>query len=198
MSWKGRISEEFNVDGLEAVLLNSKTATDNNPLWQVCKGLITATKQLKKFVDSKLGKTDKISLTEQVDGVLPYQNGGVLTGIYIPILTIIANIDTAGFYYTPWVRVGNLITVSGKVTIDPTAAATLTQLELSLPVASLFAHTEQCSGVANGVPFAGSTVNFAGIVSCNPITGNALIEFYSTNAVNNDVRFTFTYQFIPK
>jgi hypothetical protein len=173
-------------------LVNSGMQTENNANFQVSNQLITAVGANQAVIEQKVSKTDIIP-AKQISG-LPFTNSNV----YIPVLTNVANISASAAFFTYWRRYNNQIEVWGKVTIDPIANNTLTELEMSLPQPGIFQHAEQCSGTANGVPFSGSTVNFAGIVSANPITGNAVIRFYSTNTVDNDVRFIFTYLYIPK
>lgn len=45
-------------------------------------------------------------------------------------------------------RLGDIVTVSGKVTIGPVATGVLTRLGLSLPAGSDFADEGDCGGVA--------------------------------------------------
>lgn len=179
-------------------LTNARIQDENNALYQTLFSMIQGLSTFDEQIQSKLDKNSKINLLTQVEGILNYYNGGVQSNIYLPVLTNIANIDASGAYYTPWFRTGNIINVSGKFIINPTAINTFTELEFTLPVASNFAHEEECSGTANGIPFSGSTTGFPGIVTANPATGNAIVRFYSTNTDDNDVRFIFSYRFIPK
>ena len=202
MAWKGRTAQRFDIKGTRAVLVNSRLAVKDNPLYQVQTNLISAVEEVDSALDSKVSKTDKINLNEQVTGMLPVQNGGILTGVYLPELTLVANLANASPYYTPWSRYGNsinLINVTGKVSLQPTAPSVLTELGMTIPFASLFEHEEQCSGVASGVvSFGAGTDNFAATVTCDPLTGLALIRWFATGTDTYDVRFNFTYQFIPK
>lgn len=183
---------------VQTTINNSGVRRSNKALAQVLDQLVKIGQQVVDAVNGKLASDTKINLIDQVDGTLPYGNGGVQTGLYIPTLTNTANIDASAPYYTTWWRFGNLVTICGKVTIDPTAAGVLTQLELSLPYQSFFLHSEQCSGVANGSPFSGSTQDWAAIVKANIPNRTAMIEFYAQNTVDNDVRFYFTYQIIQQ
>lgn len=67
-------------------------------------------------------------------------------GTYTPTLTGVANVDASTAFACQYMRVGDTVTVSGKVEVDPTAAAALTQLGISLPIASDFSAQEQCAG----------------------------------------------------
>lgn len=73
----------------------------------------------------------------------------VRSGTYTPTLTNVTNIAASTAYVCQWLRVGNVVTVSGKVDIDPTSAGA-TELGLSLPVASNFTSNEQCGGSFHG------------------------------------------------
>ena len=71
------------------------------------------------------------------------------TGTYFPVLTNVTNVDASSVYTCQYVRIGNIVTVSGKVGIDCTAAAaTATELGMDLPIASNFTTEEQCAGTA--------------------------------------------------
>jgi len=57
------------------------------------------------------------------------------------------NIDASTAYDAQYMRVGSVVTVSGRVAVDPTALAA-TLLGISLPIASNFTLTGQLGGVA--------------------------------------------------
>jgi hypothetical protein len=60
-------------------------------------------------------------------------------------------------------RVGNTVTVSGKVDIDPTlAVSTISELGMSLPIASNLANTEQCAGTGAAAVVASQTLEIKG------------------------------------
>lgn len=71
----------------------------------------------------------------------------VSTGTYTPTLSNITNVDASTLlgtlYYT---RIGNTITVRGVITIDATAALTLTTITITLPVASALTAAQHLSG----------------------------------------------------
>lgn len=59
------------------------------------------------------------------------------SGTYTPTFTNVANVASFGTVSdATWCRIGNAITVSGRVSIDPTAGAVNTQFRMTLPVAS--------------------------------------------------------------
>lgn len=76
------------------------------------------------------------SPTERLD-----VNGNVvalnlLSGVYTPTLTPVANVTSSTAYVTQFLRVGSLVTVSGHIQITPTAANTDTRIRMTLPIDS--------------------------------------------------------------
>lgn len=61
-------------------------------------------------------------------------------GTYTPTLTGTANVEDLTAYVLSYYRVGNNVTVFGRLEIDPTTSSTTTALRLSLPIASNFAN----------------------------------------------------------
>lgn len=110
---------------------------------------------------------------------------------YTPTLTNVANLDGSTAYECQYIRVGNVITVSGKVDVNPTAAAS-TQLGISLPVASNIGATEDCAGAAFSPAIAGQGAAILGDASNN----RAQMEWIAVDTTNQSMYFTFTYQVI--
>lgn len=77
------------------------------------------------------------------------------SGTYTPTISNTTNVATSTSAIFQWLRIGNVVTVSGAVTVDPTTTGD-TRLSLSLPVASDFTTATQCSGTATyDGPFVG-------------------------------------------
>ena len=70
------------------------------------------------------------------------------SGTYTPTLTNVANVAASTAYACQYAQVGILVTVTGQVAIDPTAATTLTRLGISLPIPSSLTLAEQVGGTA--------------------------------------------------
>lgn len=132
-----------------------------------------------------------VVLTSEVSGVLPIANGGGLSGTYTPTLTAVTNVSASTAYVCQWLQVGTTVTVSGRVDVDPTAAG-LTQLGLSLPVASTLAAAEQCAGVAAAPGIAGQSAALLGDVT----NARAQLEWIAVDVTNQPWYFTFTYQLV--
>lgn len=75
----------------------------------------------------------------------------IKSGKYTPILTNGTNVasSTVNTNTFKYVRVGSVVNVSGWLSLTATAANTLTELEISLPIASNITSNEDVSGVAN-------------------------------------------------
>jgi hypothetical protein len=116
---------------------------------------------------------------------------GDAAGVYTPTLTGVANVSASTAYACQYLRLDNVVTVSGKVNIDPTAATTLTQLGISLPVPSNIGATEQCGGAA-----ASGSILAAGAISGDASNNRAQLDYISQGTAAHDMYFSFTYQVI--
>jgi hypothetical protein len=114
------------------------------------------------------------------------------SGVYTPTLTDVANLDSSTAYECQFLKVGNIVTVSGKVDINPTLTATLTQLGISLPVASNFGASEDCAGVA----FASGIAGQGAAILADTANDRAQLEYISSDITDQPMYFTFTYQVI--
>jgi hypothetical protein len=126
--------------------------------------------------------------------------GPILTsGTYTPTLTttgaLTANIQAAtAFAQTQYSRNGDMVTVFGSVSIDPTTAATDTILLMSLPIASTFTSARKLAGTGAAV-FAGKYGEALGI-EAEITTNQASISLRPSGAGNVPYTFSFTYQVI--
>jgi hypothetical protein len=110
------------------------------------------------------------------------------SGTYTPTLTGVANVAASTAYACQYVRVGNVVTVTGKVDVDPTAAVA-TQLGISLPVASNLATAQQCAGVAFSPTIAGQGAAILG----DTANDRAQMEWIAVDVTNQPMAFTFMY-----
>lgn len=111
------------------------------------------------------------------------------TGTYTPTLTNTTNIAASTAYVCQWMRVDNVITVSGKVDIDVTAAGNAL-LGMSLPVASALTTDIQAGGTF--VSNAAATPE-AGCIFADGTNDRASFKFIAVNTANNTFFFSFTY-----
>jgi len=90
-----------------------------------------------------------IALQEILDKIKPFVIAWTTppSGFYTPTLTNVTNVAASTAYECQWARVGGLVTVSGQVAIDPTAAGACV-IRFSLPIASTFTFNRQLAGTA--------------------------------------------------
>ena len=114
-------------------------------------------------------------------------------GTYTPTLTNTTNVAastvTGPFLY---MRAGNIVSVTGNISIDPTLAApTLTELSISLPIASNFSAATDASGGGGA-----QSTNTVGSFVASAANDNVVLSFQATNAANTSWRVWFMYQVI--
>lgn len=113
----------------------------------------------------------------------------VTSGTYTPTLTNISNTASSTTYSLQYMRVGNTVTVSGRLTVQASSASD-TEFRITLPVASNFSATTNAGG--SGV-FQFDGYKPVGIKA--DITNDEATFFYSASSTaTNDLYFSFTYQ----
>jgi hypothetical protein len=99
--------------------------------------------------------TSTTSFSGTAVGLLAYDAfGQVITqgnlpqsGNYTPTLTGVSNVNATTAYNCQYIRVGDVVSVSGRLEVDATTANTLTIVSVSLPYNTTFANAHQCNGV---------------------------------------------------
>ena len=99
----------------------------------------------------------------------------VLSGTYTPTLTAITNISALTAFTCQYMRVGNVVTVSGKVYGSPTAISTETQFRMTVPINSAMTAVEQAGGTGR---------------SSNGSSGDGFVAFVNAYGTN-EVRFSY-------
>jgi hypothetical protein len=147
-----------------------------------------------------LGTNDYLNVTTDGRwyGTALHNNAGAVTGItsqyiasgtYTPTITSVANIEGTTARNFQWIRVGNVVTVSGAVNIDPIAgASTTTTIGVSLPIASNLAGIAQLSGFG-GV----AASSISGAVIEDTTNDRAQYAYVATSIAILDHYLTFTY-----
>jgi hypothetical protein len=116
------------------------------------------------------------------------------SGVYTPDLTNGANVDSSVPYECQYMRVGNVVTVSGMVSINVTTFNTFpTYITMTLPIPSALSALEQCGGSA--LPNDDSLENNGAIAIFAAVVANqAAFQFTSGLSVGtDDYSFSFTY-----
>lgn len=132
----------------------------------------------------------------EFDTFVPHQELGeilkqlslITSGIYTPTLTNTANIDTSIAYSCQWVRIGNTVLVSGRVDIDPTLGATITEIGMSLPLPSNFISSNGLAGTCYAVASGQGGALFA-----DDTNDRALLRFLSIGTADTPMWFQFMY-----
>lgn len=135
-----------------------------------------------------------LALLDDADAATMRTTLGIPTldsGTYTPTLTPVSNVDSAVqasfFFYS---RVGDIVTVSGGITIDNTAATTVSELGISLPIASNFTAFGQCSGVGAS----GAAQSLSGAISGDATNDRARLNW--TSGSTTDARaWNVTFQY---
>ncbi|UQM93923.1 minor tail protein [Stenotrophomonas phage vB_Sm_QDWS359] len=113
--------------------------------------------------------------------------GEASSGVYTPALTNGANVASSTAYAIQWSRVGNVVTVSGRVDVTPTAAAdTTTRVDVALPVPSNMVNTFEASG-------AGSAGFRPVVVSADATNDRIILQFQAASTSSTVLSFTATY-----
>lgn len=157
---------------------------------------------IKQAYNGELTAFVKVTSDGRLYGTALHNNSGAVTGTtnqyvasgtYTPTLTNTTNVSASTANICQWIRVGNVVHVGGSVSIDPTAASVLTELNVSLPIASSITSDVQVRGTCNRNPLASSLAP-AGVVRGDAAADNAVISFINdTDLSNRGWSFTFTY-----
>ena len=154
---------------------------DNVTLWKIRGNSFT--------LPSADGSANQVLKTNG-SGVLSF--GSALdSGTYTPTLTNGTNVAGSTAFQCQYLRVGNQVTVSGKVNINPTSTGA-TELGFSLPVASNFANEYECGGTGNFSTVAGEGV----AVMADSTNNRASFQYVAVDTADKAVYFTFTYTII--
>lgn len=114
----------------------------------------------------------------------------ISTGTYTPTLTNVANTDSssvsAAFMFY---RIGNLVTVTGSISIDPTLSVnTATEVDISVPVASNFTGSYDGQGVGNA-----NAAQRGGFFYTDATNDRMQFVFKSETTASNEYTVYFTY-----
>lgn len=114
----------------------------------------------------------------------------VLSGTYTPTMTGVTNIGAATGLVCQYTRVGDVVTVSGVVQIDPVSTGA-TVVGISLPIASNIGVLNNLGGVGQGT----LTAETAAIYG-DSTNDRAEMQFIATDTTSHNFAFTFTYRIL--
>lgn len=112
------------------------------------------------------------------------------SGTYTPTLFDVANITTSASFPARWNRVGNMVTVSGRVNIDPSSNNQDTILGMSLPIASNFLSLEDAAGAANCPDVAGQSAAILADIAADRTS----LRFVAGSSAAHDFYYIYQYE----
>lgn len=126
----------------------------------------------------------------QCDGII--NDSGLAAGTYAPTRSAESNLDSnVSPTNAQYMRVGGVITVSGRFTADPTGAGAAS-FQLSVPIASTFSSGEHLSGVA----FSGGIAGQGAEIKANTTNHTAQFNWIAVDTSSKDWSYTYTYRVI--
>lgn len=141
-----------------------------------------------KFCFTHDGRMYGRELHNNPNAVTGHVNQYIASGTYTPNLTININISSPTAGVCQWLRVGNVVTVSGKIRFT-TPAASSAILGVDLPIPSNFTSITDLGGSA--VQGTASQVPFA--IYADSINNRMTFQAISTNTSALDYSFNATY-----
>ena len=118
--------------------------------------------------------------------------GAITSGTYTPTLTNVTSVTSSTAYECQYMRVGNVVTVSGRVAVTPAIAGTQTVLGVTLPVASNLGAAEDLGGVA----FSPTVQSSGAAMLADTTNDRAQMEWVPPNSSATSMYFIFTYTVI--
>jgi hypothetical protein len=131
------------------------------------------------------------TLLSQATAALQRTALGLASGTYTPTLFNTTNVAASTAYQCQYLQVGSVVTVSGKVDADPTAAVA-TVLGISLPIASNLGAAEDCAGTGHAPGIAGQSAAIVGDVA----NDRATLQWVAVDVTNQSWYFQFMYEAI--
>lgn len=117
--------------------------------------------------------------------------GSANSGTYTPVPTLDSNVDSATPTEAQWSRVGNIITISGAVSIDQTATGSF-QVSFNLPIASDFVAVTDANGCMTTNANTGSNAA-GGIIQADPSTDKWVIKGFTM--ITSAVTWKYIFQY---
>lgn len=119
-------------------------------------------------------------------------DGNVFSGTYTPTLTNVTNLSSSTAFSCQYMRVGDVVTVSGAASITPTSSGVVTRIGLSLPVtpSPAFNATRLLGGT-----FASSNASQrAGVIYADTTNNRAEFQVTADVSAGITIFFNFTYR----
>lgn len=118
--------------------------------------------------------------------------GYIASGTYTPTATNVTNATAGTCEVAKWTRLGNVVSVSGRMSLTPTVAATTTVWGLSLPIASGFTNTSDLNGLVHTGLLAAA--DRPGVINADTTNDRANLSIRSSSAAAEDYYYMFQYE----
>jgi hypothetical protein len=122
---------------------------------------------------------------------VPGSGGNIDSGTYTPVATGIDNCDAVTAYECMWLRVGNVVYVSGRVDVDATVSGD-TRWSLTLPVPHDLTAIGDLAGVCAQ---RSSSIQYPGTIYAGVSSDAAEFRMYAGSTSNRETYFNFSYRF---
>jgi stress-induced morphogen len=120
-------------------------------------------------------------------------NNYIASGTYTPTFTNTTNVTGMTGAAHQWMRVGNVVTVSGQASGSSSAGGAIA-FDVSLPIASALTATGQLNGAAGAIGGTGIAADRAGQVYANAV--NDRMQCASLASAAGTIGFTYTFTYV--
>lgn len=186
----GQITGADGTAGAPSYSFSSSGNTDNGMYLSAANEVSWATAGTKRLTVTSDGRLYGAALHNNAGAVTGTTNQYIASGTYTPTATGGTEFNNFSFATTQpcqWMRVGNVVTVSGRISVTASATGQIDFL-LSLPIASTFSNSSQCCGVGSRWVTSNISVSIQGSGS------SALFLYNSPDTLSTpSIFFTFTY-----
>lgn len=180
----GSITHQGDSGGLEIANVNSSVNRSIN-----FKNGTSYASLTNRFTIDSVGRIGGFALHNNASSPTGTSTQYIASGTYTPTLTNVTNIASSTASPCQWIRVGNVVTVSGLVTFTANTTGSPIELGISLPIPSNLTVASNCAGVGSQEQYG----NVAVVISGDTVNDRASLRTFW--AVNSPVDhfFTFTY-----
>lgn len=120
----------------------------------------------------------------------------IASGTYSPTPTNGTNMAAVTCGQAQWLRVGNVVTVSGNGTVDATAGSTNTGFRMTLPIPSNLGSFNNLGGIFSITPSAVSNPYITGRITGDTTNDEAVCAYNNDAGTTGVANFSYTYTYL--